>query len=388
MPVIAEIEALHQEMTGWRRDFHMHPELGYEETRTSEIVATKLAGFGIEVHRGLGRTGVVGVLRAGTGSGSIGLRADMDALAMEERTDLPYRSRHPGRMHACGHDGHTSMLLGAASYLARTRRFDGTVYFIFQPAEEGLGGAKAMIEDGLFEKFPMAAVYGLHNAPHRPAGSFYSRVGPAMAASADFAILVRGRGSHAARPENGIDPIVTAAHLVTALQTVVSRGLSALETAVVSVTQIHGGTAHNVIPHEVEVSGNCRAFRAEVMDRIEASIGRVAAGIAATFGATLDYSFCRKYPPLVNHARETAIACDAAAAVVGEANVLRDGPPRPASEDFSFMLEKRPGAFIFLGAGDGREVKDVHNPHYDFNDAILPIGASFFARLVETVLAR
>ncbi len=386
MPVIPEIAAFHDEMTQWRRDFHAHPELGYEETRTAAAVASRLESFGIEVHRGLGRTGVVGTLRAGSGSGAIGLRADMDALPMEEKSDVPYRSRHPGRMHACGHDGHTTMLLGAARYLAATRNFDGTVQFIFQPAEEGLGGAKAMIEDGLFEKFPVDAVYGLHNAPRRPLGTFYTRPGPIMAASANFDILVRGRGAHAARSENGVDPVVAAAHAVAALQTVVSRTVSSLDTAVLSTTQIHGGTAYNVIPDEVRISGNVRAYRDAVMDQIEAAIARIIAGIGATFGASLTLDFRRIYPPLINHAREAAIAADAAAAVAGEANVERNGPPRTASEDFSFMLQARPGAFIFLGGGE--QAHDVHNPHYDFNDAVLPIGASYFARLVEMTLPR
>lgn len=389
MPVIPEIEAFSDEMTIWRRDLHMHPELGFQETRTADTVAKRLNAFGIDVHRGLGRTGVVGTLRAGSGSGSLGLRADMDALPMEEKNDFGHRSRNPGCMHACGHDGHTVMLLGAARYLAASRNFDGTVHFIFQPAEEGLGGAKAMIEDGLFEKFPMDAVYGLHNAPRRATGSFYTRPGPLMAASANFDILVRGRGSHAARPENGIDPVVTAAHVVTALQTVVSRSISSLDTAVLSTTQIHGGTAYNVIPDEVKISGNVRAYRPEVMDKIETSIARIVAGAGTTFGAELTLDFRRMYPPLVNHEREASIAADAAAAVVGEANVERKGPLRTASEDFSFMLQARPGAFIFLGGGsDDDTVRDVHNPHYDFNDAILPVGSSYFARLVEMTLPK
>jgi amidohydrolase len=390
MPVIPEIEAFHDEMIAWRRDFHMHPELGFHEVRTSESVAARLAGFGLDVHRGLGGTGVVGTLRAGSGNGCIGLRADMDALPIEERNDVAHRSRHPGRMHACGHDGHTAMLLGAARHLAQTREFDGTVHFIFQPAEEGLGGAQAMIADGLFEKFPVDAIYGLHNAPRRARGTFYTRPGPLMASSNDFDIVVRGRGAHAARPENGIDPVIAAAHLVTALQTIVSRNVSALDTAVLSITQIHGGTAYNVIPEEVKIAGNVRAYRPDVIDRIEAAIGRIADGAAATFGASIGYEFRRKYPPLVNHPRETAIAADAAAEVVGESMVERNGPPRTASEDFSFMLQAKPGAFIFLGGGDGDGdgIADVHNPHYDFNDAILPIGASYFARLVEINLPR
>jgi amidohydrolase len=388
MPIIPEIEAFHHEMTAWRRDFHMHPELGFDEHRTSAAVAARLAEFGLDVHRGLGGTGVVGTLRAGSGNGCIGLRADMDALPIEERNDVAYRSRHPGRMHACGHDGHTAMLLGAARHLARTRDFDGTVHFIFQPAEEGLGGAQAMIADGLFEKFPVDAVYGLHNAPRRPFGTFYTRSGPMMASSNDFDILVRGRGAHAARPENSVDPVVVAAHIVTALQTVVSRNVSALDTAVLSVTKIQGGAAYNVIPEEVKIGGNVRAYRAEIVDRIEAAIGRIAEGVATTFGASVVYEFRRKYPPLLNHAREAAIAADAAAEVVGESNVERNGPPRTASEDFAFMLQRNPGAFIFLGGGEGDAVADVHNAHYDFNDAILPIGASYFARLVQMTLPK
>src|SRR5579883_76721 len=388
MPTIPEISAFHNEMTAWRRDFHRHPELGFEEKRTADLVAERLASFGIEVHRGLGRTGVVGTLRAGSGGGAIGLRADMDALPMEEKNDLPHRSQNPGRMHACGHDGHTTMLLGAARYLAASRNFAGTVHFIFQPAEEGLGGAKAMIDDGLFEKFPVDTVYGLHNAPRRKLGSFYTRPGPVMAGSANFDILVQGRGSHAARPENGIDPVVAAAHVVTALQTVVRSTVSSLDTAVLSTTQIHGGSAYNVIPDEVKICGNARAYRSEVMDQIEQSIRRIIAGIATSFGATLSLDFRRIYPPLVNHEREAMIAADAAASVVGETNVERNGPPRTASEDFSFMLQKRPGAFIFLGGGDGEAVRDVHNPHYDFNDEILPLGASYFARLVEMTLPK
>jgi hippurate hydrolase len=383
MPVIAEIAAFHEDMTAWRRDLHMHPELGYQEARTAERVAAELTRFGVDVHRGLGRTGVVGTLRSGNSGPTIALRADMDALPMEEKNDLPHRSRNAGRMHACGHDGHTTMLLGAARYLAATRRFAGTVHFIFQPAEEGLGGAKAMMADGLFEKFPADAVYGLHNAPRRAAGTFATRSGPLMAASADFDVQLRGRGAHAARPENGVDPIVAAAHLVTSLQTVVSRTVSPLDNAVLSTTQIHGGTAYNVIPEEVKISGNCRAYRPEVMDRIEAAIARIANGAAATFGAQANFEFRRKYPPLINHQRETMLAADAAAAVVGEDKVDRNGPPRMASEDFSFMLQALPGAFVFLGAGDGEGIHDVHSPYYDFNDAILPIGASYFARLVE-----
>lgn len=388
MPVIPEIIAYEDELTEWRRDIHAHPELCYQENRTSDLVAKRLESFGIEVTRGIARTGLVGTLRAGTGNRAIGLRADMDALPLHEKNEFAHRSRHDGRMHACGHDGHTTILLGAARYLAKTRNFDGTVHFIFQPAEEGGGGGKLMVEEGLFERFPANAVYGLHNAPRHPAGKFFTRPGPVMAASASFDLQVTGRGAHAARPESGLDAVVAAAHVVTALQSVVSRTISPFDTAVVSITQIHGGDAYNIIPEDVKICGNCRAYRTEVMDRIEAAVRRVAENTAAAHGATARLDFRRGYPPLVNHLHETGIACDAAASVVGEPNVNRDGAPRMASEDFSYMLEARPGAFIFLGNGDGEGSCDVHNPRYDFNDEILAVGASYFARLVEMTLAK
>ncbi len=388
MSVIPEIIAYKDELTEWRRDIHAHPELCYEENRTSDLVAKRLASFGIEVTRGIAKTGVVGTLKAGTGNRAIGLRADMDALPLHEKNEISYRSRNDGKMHACGHDGHTTILLGAARYLAKTRNFDGTVHFIFQPAEEGGGGGKMMVEEGLFERFPVEAVYGLHNAARHPAGKFFTRPGPVMAASASFDLQVTGRGTHAARPESGHDAVVAAAHMVTALQSVVSRTISPFDTAVVSVTQIHAGDAYNIVPEEVQIRGNCRAYRAEVMDRMEANIRRVAENTAAAHGAIARLDFRRGYPPLVNHARETEVACDAAALVVGAANVDRNGTPRMASEDFSYMLEARPGAFIFLGNGDGEGTCDVHNPRYDFNDEILPVGASYFARLIEMTLPK
>jgi len=388
MSVIPEIVADKDELTAWRRDIHAHPELCYQENRTADLMAKRLASFGIEVTRGIAKTGVVGTLKAGTGNRAIGLRADIDALPLHEKNEFSHRSRHAGKMHACGHDGHTTILLGAARHLAKTRNFDGTVHFIFQPAEEGGGGGKMMVEEGLFERFPVEAVYGLHNAARYPLGQFFTRPGPVMAASASFDLQVTGRGAHAARPESGHDAVVAAAHVVTALQSVVSRTISPFDTAVVSITQIHGGDAYNIIPEEVQIRGNCRSYRAEVMDRMEANIRRVAENTAAAHGATARLDFRRGYPPLINHARETAIACDAAALVVGEANVDRNGTPRMASEDFSYMLEARPGAFIFLGNGDGEGTCDVHNPRYDFNDEILPVGASYFVRLIEMTLAR
>ncbi|HEV3178149.1 MAG TPA: M20 aminoacylase family protein [Stellaceae bacterium] len=388
MPVIPEIIAYKDELTEWRRDIHAHPELCYQENRTSDLVANRLESFGVEVTRGIAQTGLVGTLKAGTGNRAIGLRADMDALPLHEKNEFAHRSRHDGRMHACGHDGHTTILLGAARYLATTRNFDGTVYFIFQPAEEGGGGGRVMVEEGLFERFPVEAVYGLHNAPRYPTGKFFTRPGPVMAAAASFDLHITGRGAHAARPESGLDAIVAAAHVVTALQSVVSRTISPFDTAVVSVTQIHGGDAYNIIPEDVQIRGNCRSYRTEVMDRIEATIRRVAENTAAASGTTARLDCRRGYPPLVNHPRETEIACDAAALVVGEPNVDRNGAPRMASEDFSYMLEARPGAFIFLGNGNSEGSCDVHNPRYDFNDEILAVGASYFARLVETTLAK
>jgi len=383
MPVIPEIVAQKDELTEWRRDLHAHPELCFQEQRTSDLVAQRLESFGIEVKRGIATTGLVGTLKSGTGNRAIGLRADMDALPLHEKNEFTHRSRHDGRMHACGHDGHTTMLLGAAHYLAKTRNFDGIVYFIFQPAEEGGGGGRVMVEEGLFERFPAEAVYGLHNAARYPAGKFFTRPGPVMAAAASFDLHVSGRGAHAARPETGLDAIVAAAHVVTALQSVVSRAISPFDTAVVSVTQIHGGDAYNIIPEDVQIRGNCRAYRSEVMDRIEATIRRVAENTAAAHGATARLDFRRSYPPLVNHARETEIACDAAALVVGEPNVDRNGAPRMASEDFSYMLEARPGAFIFLGNGDGEGSCDVHNPRYDFNDSVLETGLRLHVALAR-----
>jgi len=388
MTVIPEIAAFHAELTQWRRDLHAHPETAFEENRTADLVAERLESFGIAVHRGLARTGVVGTLRVGRGNGAIGLRADMDALRIHEKNDFAHRSRHDGKMHACGHDGHTTMLLGAARYLASSRNFDGIVHFIFQPAEEGGGGGRVMVEEGLFAKFPVDAVYGLHNAPRYPVGHFFTRPGPVMAACANFDLAISGRGAHAARPESGVDAVLASAHVVAALQSIVARNVSPFETAVVSTTQIHGGEAYNIIPEDVVIRGNVRAYKTQIMRRIEERIRGLAEGICAGFGARAKLAFQDLYPPLVNHAKETEIACDAAAAVVGADNVDRNGPPRMASEDFSYMLEARPGAFIFLGNGDGEGSCDVHNPNYDFNDQILPIGASFFARLIEMNLPK
>jgi len=387
MPIIDRVAQMHAELTGWRRDIHAHPELGFEETRTSDFVAAKLAAFGCEVHRGLGRTGVVGTLRAGSGTRTVGLRADMDALPIEEAGTSAHRSRHPGKMHACGHDGHTTMLLGAARYLAETRNFDGTVQFIFQPAEEGLGGARAMVDDGLFEKFPCAAIFGMHNRPGLPIGQFAVRAGPMMAAGAFFDISVTGKGAHGARPETGIDPVMVAAQIAIALQSIVSRNVPPVETAVLSVTSIHGGDAYNVIPQTARLAGTARAFSREVMALIERSMRRVVKGVAEAFGATAEVDFRFLFPPTVNDAREAEFAAGICAGLVGAAKVNRNPPLLMGSEDFSLMLERVPGCYINIGNGDGEGGCEVHNPGYDFNDAALPLGVSFFARLVEARLA-
>ncbi|HEY1260245.1 MAG TPA: M20 aminoacylase family protein [Stellaceae bacterium] len=388
MATIGRIAEYHGEMTGWRRDIHAHPELGFEEQRTSDLVAQKLAQFGYEVFRGIGKTGLVGRLRAGSSARSIGLRADMDCLPIEEATNLPYRSQHQGRMHACGHDGHTTMLLGAARYLAETRNFDGTLHLIFQPAEEGLGGGKAMVDDGLFDRFPCDAIFGMHNRPGLAVGKFQIRTGPMMAGGAYFDIAVSGRGAHGARPESGIDPVVVASHIAIALQTIVSRNIRPVDTAVVSVTRIHAGAAYNVIPESATLGGTARCFSRDTMALIEANMRRIASGVAGGFGAAAELDFRVIFPPLVNDAAEAGFVADIAAELVGDINVNRNGGLVMASEDFSYMLECRPGAYIQIGNGEGEGGCEVHNPGYDFNDAALPLGASLFARLVERKLAK
>jgi hippurate hydrolase len=383
MPLIPAIQEITEQMTAWRRDIHAHPELGFEEQRTSDMVAKKLESFGVEVHRGIGRTGVVGVIRSGKSGASVGLRADMDALPIQEANTFAHRSKHDGRMHACGHDGHTTMLLGAAQYLARTRNFDGTVHLIFQPAEEGIGGARAMIEDGLFKRFPCQAVFGMHNRPGMPLGKFAVRAGPMMAGGAFFDIDVTGRGAHGARPESGIDSVLVAAHIATALQSIVSRNVRPVDTAVVSVTQIHAGDAYNVIPQTARLSGTVRCFSNEVMELIGKNIARISQGVASGFGAGAKTDFRPIFAPLVNDPKEAEFAATVCTDLVGADSVRRDPALIMASEDFSFMLAEVPGCYINIGNGDGAGACEVHNPAYDFNDAALPYGASFFARLVE-----
>jgi hippurate hydrolase len=388
MKPIDRIKGFHGELTTIRQDIHAHPELGFTEHRTSDIVAKQLEALGIEVHRGVGGTGVVGVLREGNGPVSIGLRADMDALPILEANELPYKSTKPGVMHACGHDGHTTMLLGAARYLAETRNFNGTVNFIFQPAEEGLGGAQAMLKDELFARFPCDTVFGMHNHPGLPVGKFAIRPGTMMAGGAFFDIHVEGRGSHGARPEQSIDSVLVACHIVTALQSIVSRNISALDSAVMSATAIKSGDAYNVIPQTAEIKGTVRTFTNKAMDTVEQSMTRIAMGVAAAFGATANVDFRRLFAPLVNNADETAVFADVAAELVGEQNVDRERDLIMASEDFSFMLEARPGAYINIGNGDTVGSTPVHNPGYNFNDEILPIGSAALAGIVEKKLPR
>ena len=392
MKIAPEVAALVPEMRAWRRHLHAHPETAFEETATSDFVAERLASFGLEVHRGVAKTGVVGVLRCGSGDAaearSIGLRADLDALHIDEKSGVAHASKIAGKMHACGHDGHTAMLLGAAAALARRRSFDGAAYFIFQPAEENEGGGRVMVEEGLFERFPMRAVYGMHNWPQKPFGTFALRAGPLMGAFDIFEIVATGKGAHAAMAYTGKDPMLFVAHAISALQTIVARNLHPLDAGVVSITQIHGGDTWNVIPQEVVLRGTVRTFRSDVQDTIEARMRTIVAGVAATFEMAATVRYERRYPATVNDETETRHAHAAAAAVVGAANVETDPVPNMGSEDFAFMLQAKPGCYVWLGTGRGADTPNVHNPHYDFNDEALPIGASFFARLVERFLPR
>ena len=388
MKLIEAITKNHKELTEWRQDIHAHPELGFEEERTAKLVAERLESFGCEVHRGIGGTGVVGTLRSGSGTRTMGIRADMDALPIQEANTFDHRSRNDGKMHACGHDGHTTMVLGAAQYLAQTRNFDGTVHFIFQPAEEGLGGAKAMVEDGLFERFPMETVFGIHNRPGLPMGKFAMRSGPMMAGGGFFDINLTGRGAHGARPEASADPIVAASQIVTALQSVVARNVNPQDTAVLSVTRLHSGEAYNVIPNDATIGGTVRAFAKETLQLLEQRIGEIATGVASGLGVSVDYQFRLIFLPLINEATATKFAGDVAASIVSEDNVNREGPAIMASEDFAYMLNECPGAYINIGNGGGEGSCEVHNPGYDFNDQILPLGATYFSRLVEIKLKR
>jgi amidohydrolase len=386
MPVKNRIAEFHPDMVAWRHDIHAHPETAFEEVRTAAVVAEKLAQFGMEVHRGLAKTGVVGVLKAGKGGRAIGLRADMDALDMQEANGFAHRSRRDGKMHACGHDGHTAMLLGAARYLAETRNFDGTVYFIFQPAEENEAGGKVMVDEGLFDRFPCEAVYGMHNMPGVAVGQIGLMPGPMMASADFFRIDVKGVGAHGAFPHTGVDPILVGSEIVLALQRIVSRSVDPLRQAVVSVTQFNAGFTGNVIPATATLKGTTRAFLPEVQDLIEREMRRIAEGVAAAHGAEAALDYQRRYPPTINTPAETELAARAAEAIVGKDNVRRDLAPVMGAEDFGWMLQAKPGCYVWLGNGDGAGGCHVHNPNYDFNDEILPLGASYWATLVEQVL--
>jgi len=391
MPIINRIAEFHDAMTAWRRDLHAHPETAFEEFRTSDFVASKLAEFGYAVNRGLGGTGVVGSLRGAKADNgrAIGLRSDMDALNMTEMNTFAHRSQHDGKMHGCGHDGHITMLLGAARYLAETRNFAGTIHLIFQPAEEGAGGGRRMVEEGLFEQFPVEAVYGMHNMPGIPVGAFGTRTGAILTAMDLFEIRIKGTGTHAATPELGIDPIVIASQIVLGLQTIVSRELNPLAGVVVTITNIRAGTgALNTVPDHAMLSGTARILSPAVRDSIEGRIRRIVESIAQAHRATVEIDYRRNYPPLVTDPMHTKVAVGVAEQIVGAGKIDTDYPPNMASEDFSFMLEKKPGAYLFIGNGPEENGCILHNPLYDFNDEILPIGASYWVRLVETAMEK
>ena len=393
MKLIDSIVAQAPDVAAIRRDIHAHPELCFQEARTADVVAQKLTEWGIPIHRGLGTTGVVGIVKAGDADRAIGLRADMDALPMQEFNTFSHASRFPGKMHACGHDGHTAMLLAAAQHLATHRDFDGTVYLIFQPAEEGGGGAREMIKEGLFEQFPMEAVFGMHNWPGAEVGKFAVSAGPVMASSNEFKITIRGKGGHAAMPHNSIDPVTIACQMVQAFQAIVSRNKKPVDAGVISVTMIHAGEATNVIPDSCELQGTVRTFSVAVLDMIEQRMQQVAQHTCAAFDAQCEFEFVRNYPPTINSAKEAEFARRVMASIVGEQNVGAQEPTMGA-EDFAYMLQALPGCYAFVANGDGahREMGHgggpcmLHNPSYDFNDALIPLGATYWVRLAEAWL--
>ncbi|HEX2648589.1 MAG TPA: M20 aminoacylase family protein [Burkholderiales bacterium] len=387
---VDHIRKFHADLRDIRRDIHAHPELSFQENRTSQIVADQLGAWGIEVHRGLARTGVVGVVKGSRqGSGrAVGLRADMDCLPMHETSDIPHKSKHAGRMHACGHDGHTTMLLGAARYLQETREFDGTAYLIFQPAEEGGGGGKVMVDEGLFERFPANEIYAVHNWPGLPPGQMAVRPGPVMAATDEIVITVRGRGGHAAIPQVTIDPVVATAQIISALQTIASRNVSPLDSIVVTVASMETSQTNvfNVIPDFVKLIGTVRSFRPETRDLAERRVREIAQGVAQAMGARADIEYKRGYPSTINAEREAMFAARVGESVFGKDNVFTNAEPTMGGEDFSFMLQAKPGAYIFLGQGGGPNNCFLHNPGYDFNDDVIPLGAGYLAALVEDSL--
>ena len=394
MKLIPELVAAAPAIGAIRRDIHAHPELCFQERRTADVVAAQLTQWGIPIHRGMGTTGVVGIVKAGTSERALGLRADMDALPMQEFNTFAHASQHAGKMHACGHDGHTAMLLAAAQQLAQERNFDGTVYLIFQPAEEGGGGAREMIKDGLFDQFPMEAVFGMHNWPGSEVGKFAVSAGPVMASSNEFKVTIRGKGGHAAMPHNGLDPVPVACQMVQAFQTIISRNKKPIDAGVISVTMIHAGEATNVIPDSCELRGTVRTFSIEVLDMIEQRMGEIAKHTAAAFGMECSFEFVRNYPPTINAAKEAEFARKVMASIVGEANVTAQEPTMGA-EDFAYMLMAKPGCYAFIANGDGTH-RDMghgggpcmlHNPSYDFNDALIPLGATYWVKLAEAWLA-
>ncbi len=395
MKVIDSIVTQAASIAAIRRDIHAHPELCFKEVRTADVVANKLTEWGIPIHRGMGVTGVVGIIKAGTSSKAIGLRADMDALPMQEFNTFAHASKHPNKMHACGHDGHTAMLLAAAQHFAKHRNFDGTVYLIFQPAEEGGGGARVMMEDGLFEKFPMDAVFGMHNWPGTDIGKFAVSPGPVMASTSEFKITVHGKGGHAALPHTSVDPIPAASALVQGFQTIISRNKKPVDAGVISVTMIHAGEATNVIPDSCELQGTVRTFTMEVTDMVEKRMKEMATSLSESYGATCDFEFARNYPPTINSVKEAEFARGVMTDIVGEKNVIAQEPTM-GGEDFAYMLQAKPGCYVFIANGDGshREMGHgagpcmLHNPSYDFNDDLIPLGATYWVRLAEAWLAK
>ena len=387
---VEHIRKFHADLRTIRRDIHAHPELAFQENRTSQIVAEKLSAWGVEVHRGLAKTGIVGVVkgRKSASGRAVGLRADMDCLPMHETSDIPHKSTHAGRMHACGHDGHTTMLLGAARYLQETREFDGTAYLIFQPAEEGGGGGKVMVDEGLFDRFPANEVYAVHNWPGLPPGQMAVRPGPVMAATDEIVITVRGRGGHAAIPQLTVDPVVATAQVISALQTIASRNVSPLDSIVVTVASMETSQTNvfNVIPDFVKLVGTVRSFRPETRELAERRIREIVAGVTQAMGARADVEYKRGYPSTINSEREAMFAAKVGAMVFGKDNVFTNAEPTMGGEDFSFMLQARPGAYVFLGQGGGPNNCFLHNPGYDFNDDVIPLGAGFLAALVEESL--
>jgi len=387
MNILPEIQEMHEEMTEWRHRIHMHPETAFEEYQTSDFVAEKLESFGLEVHRGLAKTGVVGTLKSGTGNRAIGLRADMDALDLQELNEFDHRSRIDGKMHGCGHDGHTVMLLGAAKHLAKTRNFDGTIQFIFQPAEENVAGGRVMISDGLFEKFPVDSVYGMHNMPGFKLGEFAVRKGALMASADFFDVKITGSGGHGAFPHQTIDPIVVASEVIGAWQKIVSRNVDPLKAAVITVGQIHGGNTSNVIPEEVTMSGTTRSFDEDVQDMIEENMAKILHGICDAYGAKAEFIYERRYAATINTSDETDVAIAVAQGLVGVDAVDTNTTPVMGAEDFSWMLKERPGCYLMIANGAGEGSCHIHNPSYDFNDKILPLGANYWVNMAEKILS-